>query len=178
MANITAYITIGNMEADRGFDPTHWAYLIEDACPTWHIAPVGIYTEDNYFKSRWPTSEESVVHDAMTMVGTVVEELPCLAPIIAKATDHVSGECVDLMRLSVGARQKLNFLNQKIEHKVHLVLTVLTDSIVYAEMHNFVRYPVSVEICTAHYSQDGSLAKFKWPKRKQRRATLNPDQLN
>lgn len=178
MPDITAYLIVGTVSPVRGFMPTHWAYLIEGTGPVWHIAPCGIFTKENTCKSRWPTSEETVVHDAMAMVSTVVERLPSLSAIIDKAVDREHGECVDLARLSAASRQKLTLLNQKTEHEVHLVMTVLADSIVYADMHNFTRYPVSVDICTPQYSQDGSLLKFKWPKRKKRQTSPDSAQLN
>lgn len=158
--------------------PTHWAYLVEGERHEWHIAPVGIFTKENLFKSRWITSEATVVHDAMAMVATVVEQLPSIEKLMMKVTNCAEGECVDLTLLSAAARLKLVILNQKIEHKVHLIATVLSDSIFYAEMHNIARYSVSCNICTSQYSQDGSLAKFKWPKRKKWRTPPEPYQLN
>ena len=176
MPNITAYLTIGKIEAPSGFIPTHWAYLVEGARPIWNIAPAGLFSNAPICKSRWFTSPESVVDDAMAMVATVVEELPCLAAIVNSVTGHFAGEVVDLVQLSPSSRLKLDHLNRATEHWVHVVVTVLTDSIVYGQMQNFVRYPVSVEICTARYSQDGSLLKFKW--RGQEKENTPPDTLS
>lgn len=176
MPNITAYLTIGKIEAPSEFIPTHWAYLVEGARPIWNIAPAGLFSNASICKSRWFTSPQSVVDDAMAMVATVVEELPCLVSIVDGVTGHFDGEVVDLFHLSSSTRRKLDHLNRATEHWVHMVVTVLNDSIVYAQMQDFVRYAVSVEICTARYSQDGSLLKFKW--RGKEKQNTPPDTLS
>src|SRR5438045_3980309 len=107
MPNITAYLTAGSADPRQMFVPTHWAYLVEGTRPTWFIAPAGLFAELPMFRSTWPTSPETVIDDAMLMVATVVEELPCLAKIIDTVTDQLDGETVDLGQLSPPSRRSL-----------------------------------------------------------------------
>jgi hypothetical protein len=127
MPNITAYLTIGKVEPVEGFVPTHWAYLIEGIRPIWYIAPAGLFSDYPKFKSTWPTSPGTVVDDAMAMVATVVEELPCLVELVGSVAEHMDGETMDLSHLSGPCRKKLAQLNQTTNHPAHLVVTVLSD---------------------------------------------------
>jgi hypothetical protein len=48
-----------------------------------------------------------------------------------------------------------------VKHHVHLVVTILSDSLMNGQVAEFVRYNVPADVCTASYSQDGSMANFK-----------------
>ncbi len=125
------------------------------------------------FKSNWLSSPETLVDDLMLGVATVVEELPFLAEGLESVTDHQNGEVVDPGKLSEMSRRNLLRLNQAVKHNVHLVVSILTDSLMNGQIADFVRYNVPVEVCTASYSQDGSMANFKG-----RGAPPDPAQLN
>jgi hypothetical protein len=163
MPCITAYLTIGKVDPFEGFVPTHWAYLAEIPNLKWHIAPWGVYPNGPQPQSIWTTSANTVIGDMMVMMSSVVEGRSWA---IYNVTNHFGGETVDLSKLSTLCRVELDHLAQTSKYNFHLILTILADSVLCGQTHNLARYDVSADICTASYSQDGSLANADWGKRR------------
>ena len=162
MPKITAYVVIGVIELE-GFEPRNWAYLVEGQRPEWFIAPPGYYSPEDQamFKSNWLSSPETLVDDLMLAVAMVVENKRFLALDILRVTESGNGEVVDLGKIPKARRQELVRLNQGVKHDVHMVVTILTESLMNDQFAEFMRHNVPVEVCTASYSQDGSFSTFK-----------------
>jgi hypothetical protein len=79
----------------------------------------------------------------MLGVASVVEELPGLSEEITNVADHGDGETVDLDKLNADCRARLNRINQATKHNVHLVVTVLSGSLLGEQVENFREYNVA-----------------------------------
>jgi len=163
MPNITAFLTIGRPDARNGFRPSYWAYLVDAKHPMWFITTTPAFPGELGFKRVWVTRRDTVVDDAMAMVAVVVEAIPAIVQRVDSATDEqVDCQIVDLSQLSSPDQSDLYRLNQSTRHRVHIVATVLFGSILMGQVQDLMRYQVSVQVATEHFSQDGSLAaRFK-----------------
>ena len=167
MPNITAYLTIGTVDPTGDFAPSHWAYLVEEGRPTWWIALAPVHWVDLdaspiETKVKWLTTPTKVVEDAMVMVATVVEGLPAIIELVDKVTNADVG-VVDLNRLPVGERGKLNGITCAAKHGVHIVATAVTSSVFLAHLDCLASYAIGIEVCTPSHAQDSSGKKLMIP---------------
>jgi hypothetical protein len=97
----------------------------------------------------------------MLGVAVVVENLPFLTAAIRSATDHGDGEVVDLSKLPDASRRQLHRLAQEVKHHAHLVVTILSGSLLSQQIEVFRRYDVPVEICMSSCVRTRSMSHTK-----------------
>ena len=169
---MTAQILVGHTDPYHGgIYPTHMLWLSENSRPAWLLEPTGravwgvpvneLEESPAWTKERttWvPSGPDHILEDGILLIAVhvlrdeaVLELVGERCPVLTELRVPFQDMPVDLTRLPHDVLAELRHRCAQIDLEYKLVLTVLSESSVEAQLPVLERYPMQLEVCTVGY---------------------------
>lgn len=189
MAPVTAQLLVGHSDLYHGgIYPTHRLWLSENSRPAWVLEPdrraARAEQAGDEDPPTWtleptvwvPSGPDFVLEDAILLIAIHVLREPSVLeivnerfPVLTESRIPFEQKPVELEGLPADELAELRSLCRQSDLAYKLVVTVLSDSSLVAQLPVLEDYPMELEVCTVTYSRTHSA----WSDRTEIRGSLS-----